>query len=106
MHAAEGDTTPLDLITPMVACSWTETEDVPDITVRKSGRALQGTTMATGNRFVAITLHRIPRKEVCGVVVLARQEDATWAGKCSKCGGEFRLDRDPKFDAQVQAMRN
>jgi hypothetical protein len=83
-----------------------KTEDVPDVTVRMSGRVLQSTTMATGNRVVAITLHRIPRKEVCGVVILSRQEDATWAGKCSKCGGEFRLDRDPKFEAQVRAMRN
>ena len=62
--------------------------------------------MATGSQFVAITLHRIPRKEVCGVVILAQQEDKSWTGKCSKCGGDFRLDHDPKFDAQVRAMRN
>jgi hypothetical protein len=43
---------------------------------------------------------------VCGVVVLQRQEDATWAGHCSKCGEEFRLERDPKFETQVRAMRN
>jgi hypothetical protein len=62
--------------------------------------------MPTGSQLVAITLHRIPRKEVCGVVILTRQEDASWAGKCSKCGGGFRLERDPKFEAQVRAMRN
>ena len=42
--------------------------------------------MAPSGQFIAITLHRIPRKEVCGVVILARQEDESWAGKCSKCG--------------------
>lgn len=63
--------------------------------------------MATDNQFIiAITLHRIPRKEVCGVVVLAQQQDESWVGKCSKCGGDFRLERDPKFEAQVRAMRN
>jgi hypothetical protein len=51
-------------------------------------------------------LHRIPRKEVCGVVVLEQQQDASWHGRCSKCGGEFRLERDPKFETQVRAMRN
>jgi hypothetical protein len=44
--------------------------------------------MATESQLIAITLHRIPRKEVCGVVVLQRQEDASWAGHCSKCGEE------------------
>jgi hypothetical protein len=62
--------------------------------------------MATDSQQIAITLHRIPRKEVCGVVVLERQQDASWYGRCSKCGGEFRLDRDPKFETQVRAMRN
>ena len=62
--------------------------------------------MATDSQQIAITLHRIPRKEVCGVVVLERQQDASWHGRCSKCGGEFRLDRDPKFETQVRAMRN
>jgi hypothetical protein len=62
--------------------------------------------MATSDQLIAITLHRIPRKEVCGVVILTKQEDESWAGKCSKCGGDFRLARDPKFDAQVRAMRN
>lgn len=62
--------------------------------------------MTTGSQLVAITLHRIPRKEVCGVVILSQQEDGSWAGKCGKCGGDFRLERDPKFEAQVRAMRN
>jgi len=62
--------------------------------------------MATDSQLIAITLHRIPRKEVCGVVVLQRQEDASWSGRCSKCGGEFHLERDPKFETQVRAMRN
>ena len=62
--------------------------------------------MATDSQLIAITLHRIPRKEVCGVVVLQQQEDSSWSGRCSKCGGEFRLERDPKFETQVRAMRN
>jgi len=62
--------------------------------------------MATDSQLVAITLHRIPRREVCGVVILEQQEDASWLGRCSKCGGEFRLERDPKFETQVRAMRN
>jgi len=71
------------------------------------GRAsIQGNRMPTDSKSIAITLHRIPRKEVCGVVVLEQQEDASWTGKCSKCGGEFRLERDQKFETQVRAMRN
>jgi hypothetical protein len=62
--------------------------------------------MATSSAHIAITLHRIPHKEVCGVVVLERQADATWVGCCSKCGGEFKLEQDPKFETQVRAMRN
>ena len=62
--------------------------------------------MPTDSQLIAITLHRIPRKEVCGVVILQRQEDASWSGRCTKCGGEFRLERDPKFETQVRAMRN
>ncbi len=62
--------------------------------------------METSGQFIAITLHRIPRKEVCGVVILTLQGDQSWAGKCSKCGGDFHLARDPKFEAQVRAMRN
>jgi hypothetical protein len=62
--------------------------------------------MTTGSQSIAITLHRIPHKEVCGVVILERQGDATWLGHCSKCGGEFRLEQDAKFETQVRAMRN
>ena len=62
--------------------------------------------MATDSQFIAITLHRVPRKGVCGVVVLTRQKDESWTGKCTKCGGDFRLEADPKFEAQVRAMRN
>jgi hypothetical protein len=62
--------------------------------------------MPTGSQLVAITLHRIPRKQVCGVVILTRQEDTSWAGKCSKCGEDFRVEHDPKFEMQVLAMRN
>jgi len=62
--------------------------------------------MTTDSQLIAITLHRIPRKEVCGVVVLQQQADASWSGRCSKCGAEFRLERDPKFETQVRSMRN
>jgi hypothetical protein len=62
--------------------------------------------MAADSQLVAITLHRVPRKEVCGVVILTQRGDESWVGKCSKCGGDFRLERDPKFEAQVRAMRN
>lgn len=58
------------------------------------------------DRPVAITVHRVPRKEVCGVVVLVRQADGSWSGKCSKCGGDFHVEKDSKFEAQVRAMRN
>ncbi len=62
--------------------------------------------MTTGSELVAITLHRIPRKAVCGVVILTRQDDASWSGQCSKCGEAFHMERDPKFEGQVRAMRN
>ena len=62
--------------------------------------------MTTGSQLIAITLHRIPHKQVCGVVVLVQQDDASWLGNCSKCGGEFKMERDPKFETQVRAMRN
>jgi hypothetical protein len=62
--------------------------------------------MASDVEMIAITLHRIPRKEVCGVVILTRRDDASWAGKCSKCGEDFHVDQDPKFELQVRAMRN
>lgn len=57
-------------------------------------------------RQVAVTLHRIPREKVCGVVVLVRQPDRSWAGACTKCGAGFHLDPDTKFEGQVRAIRN
>jgi len=57
-------------------------------------------------RFVAITLHRVAGKLVCGAVVLTRQPDRSWLGKCQKCGEEFRLGPDARFEGQVRAMRN
>jgi len=54
----------------------------------------------------AVTLHRIPREKVCGVVVLVQQPDRSWAGTCSKCGESFRLDPDEKLEGQVRAIRN
>ncbi len=54
----------------------------------------------------AVTLHRIPREKVCGVVVLVQQPDRSWAGACSKCGEGFRMDADAKFEGQVRAIRN
>jgi hypothetical protein len=55
---------------------------------------------------VAITLHRVARKLVCGAVILARQPDRSWLGTCQKCGEEFRLQPDARFEGQVRAMRN
>ncbi len=57
-------------------------------------------------RQVAVTLHRIPRRKVCGVVVLIQQPDRSWAGACSKCGEGFHMDQDAKFEGQVRAIRN
>jgi hypothetical protein len=57
-------------------------------------------------RLVAITLHRIAGELVCGAVILTRQPDRSWSGKCQKCGEEFRLQPDARFEGQVRAMRN
>jgi hypothetical protein len=57
-------------------------------------------------QLVAVTLHRIAGKLVCGAVTLTRQSDRSWAGKCQKCGEEFRLSPDARFEGQVRAMRN
>lgn len=57
-------------------------------------------------QFVAITLHRIAGQMVCGAVTLARQPDRSWWGKCGKCGEEFRVEPDARFEGQVRAMRN
>jgi hypothetical protein len=54
----------------------------------------------------AVTLHRIPRQKVCGVVVLLQQGDRSWVGTCSKCDEGFHLQADPKFEGQVRAIRN
>ena len=57
-------------------------------------------------QFVAITLHRVAGKLVCGAVILARQPDRSRQGKCKKCGEDFRLEPDARFEGQVRAMRN
>jgi hypothetical protein len=54
----------------------------------------------------AITVHKIPGQEICGVVVLAQQPDGSWAGQCSKCDKPFYHDQDPAFEKQVLAVRN
>ncbi len=54
----------------------------------------------------AITLHRIPGKEICGVVTLEQRPDGSWTGQCSKCGKAFHIEKDPTFEAQVLAIRN
>lgn len=54
----------------------------------------------------AITVHKIPRKAFCGVVILIKQPDQSWVGQCSQCGEEFLVEKDPKFEAQVYAIRN
>ncbi|PWB82250.1 MAG: hypothetical protein C3F08_00105 [Candidatus Methylomirabilota bacterium] len=57
-------------------------------------------------QLVAITLHRIAGQKVCGVVTLTRQPDRSWSGKCGKCGEEFRVEPDARFEGRVRAMRN
>jgi hypothetical protein len=54
----------------------------------------------------AITVHKIPGKEICGVVVLAQQPDGAWAGTRSKCAKPFHHEKDPTFEQQVLAVRN
>jgi hypothetical protein len=54
----------------------------------------------------ATTIHKIPGKEVCGVVILAQQPDGSWAGACSKCKKPFQCAKDPAFERQVLAIRN
>ena len=54
----------------------------------------------------AITVHKIPDKEICGVVILEQQPDGAWAGKCSKCDKPFYREPDPTFERQVLAIRN
>ena len=49
-------------------------------------------------QFVAITLHRIAGHMVCGAVILTKQPDRSWSGKCQKCGEEFRVEPDARFE--------
>ena len=53
---------------------------------------------------VAITVHKVPNKEFCGVVVLSL--GSSWTGQCSKCGEAFQVEEDPKFKARILALRN
>jgi len=55
---------------------------------------------------IAITIHRVPQKEVCGVIILEKQPDRSWTGTCNKCGKEFHVEPNPTFEIQVQAVRN
>jgi len=55
---------------------------------------------------IAITLHRIPGKEICGAVILEQQPDGAWKGQCSKCGRAFQMEKNAPFEAQVLALRN
>jgi hypothetical protein len=54
----------------------------------------------------AITIHKIPGKEICGVVVLVQQSDRSWMGTCSKCEKPFHREKDSTFEKQVLAVRN
>jgi hypothetical protein len=54
----------------------------------------------------AITVHKIPGKEICGVVILEQQPGGSWAGQCSKCEKPFYREQDPTFERQVLAIRN
>jgi len=55
---------------------------------------------------VAITVHKVPKKEFCGVVVLRQESDGSWTGQCSKCGEAFQVEEDAKFKARILALRN
>jgi hypothetical protein len=57
-------------------------------------------------RLTAITVHKIPGKEICGVVVLEQQGNGSWSGTCSKCGKPFHREKDEAFEMQVLAVRN
>jgi hypothetical protein len=76
------------------------------LTAKRPPEWLDARRQIVEERFVAITLHRISGKLVCGVVTLARQPDRSWWGKCGKCGEEFRVEPDARFEGQVRAMRN
>jgi hypothetical protein len=55
---------------------------------------------------IAISVHKLPHKAFCGVVILQLEAKDSWVGRCSKCGEVFRVEEDPKFKARVLAMRN
>src|SRR5439155_15972187 len=54
----------------------------------------------------AITIHRIPGKEICGVVILEQHADGSWTGTGSRCAKAFYHDKDPTFGRHVLALRN
>ena len=54
----------------------------------------------------AITVHRIPGKEICGVVILEQHADGSWTGACRRCAKLFYHDKDPTFERRVLALRN
>jgi hypothetical protein len=54
--------------------------------------------MTMDRLLTAITIHRIPGKEICGVVVLEQQPDGSWTGTCSKCEKPFHREKDPAFE--------
>jgi hypothetical protein len=54
----------------------------------------------------AITVHRIPGKEIGGVVILEQHADGSWTGTWSRCAKPFYHDKDPTFERQVLALRN
>ena len=55
---------------------------------------------------IAITVHKVPHKGFCGVVILTKEPDGSWRGHCSRCREDFKIEEDPKFEARVLAMRN
>jgi hypothetical protein len=54
----------------------------------------------------AITVHRIPGKEICGGVILEQHADGSWTGTRNRCAKPFYHDKDPTFERQVLALRN
>jgi hypothetical protein len=54
----------------------------------------------------AITVHRIPGTEICGVVVLKQQADGSWTGTCSRCAKSLHRDKNPPLEPQVLALHN
>jgi hypothetical protein len=54
----------------------------------------------------AITVHKIPGKAFCGVVVLEQQPDGAWMGRGSQCDKPFYREPEAAFEQQVRAVRN